>query len=123
MGSRPRYVVRSMKVAAGSLLAAAAVSVLGVLGTAPAQAAVPQTFGAHAQLSAAAAGTLARRGIDAPEVQAGLLRSEPDAARERAGRIAGIRQEMQQAVSLGLVTQAQADRFTAQLAARIMQGR
>jgi hypothetical protein len=123
MGSRPRYIVRSMKMAAGSFLAAAAVGVLGVLGTAPAQAALPQAVGTHVQVSAAAARTLVRGGNDAPDDQAG--QAEPaDLAevRERSGRIAGIRQEMQQAVSMGLVTQEQADRFTAQLAGRILQG-
>jgi len=123
MASRPRYVVRSMKIAAGSFLAAAAVGVLGVLGTAPAQAALPQPAGAYAQLSADAAGTLLDGGSGTPdgqEVPAGS--GDLAEARERTGRIAGIRQEMQQAVSLGLVTQEQADRFTAQLAGRILRG-
>lgn len=123
MASRPRYVVRSMKMAAGPFLAAAAVGVLGVLGAAPVQAAVPQVVGAHVQLSAAAAGTLVRRGYDVLDEQAGQAASADRAdARKRSGRIAGIRQEMQQAVSMGLVTQEQADRFTAQLTGRILQG-
>jgi hypothetical protein len=112
-----------MKMAAGSFLAAAAVGVLGVLGTAPAQAALPQPAGAHAPVSADAAGTLLGSGNGTPDEQDGQAEPADRAeARERSGRIAGIRQEMQQAVSLGLVTQAQAERFTAQLTGRILQG-
>ncbi|NKX53501.1 hypothetical protein [Arthrobacter mobilis] len=123
MGSRPRYIVRSMKAAAGSFLTAAAVGVLGMLGATPAQAAVLDVIAAHAPLTAAGAGTLVRREGEAPEQQAAPARSAGQGAvRERLGRIAGIRAEMQQAVSLGLVSQEQADRFTQQLAGRIMCG-
>ncbi|MFD1214009.1 hypothetical protein ACFQ36_18395 [Arthrobacter sp. GCM10027362] len=119
MGSRPRYIVRSVKVAAGSFLTAA-VGVMGMLGAAPAQAAAASGIAVHTHVSAAAAGTLVRRDSEAlePQASAAQLQGRSE-ARER---IAGIRGEMQQAVSLGLVTQEQADRFTNQLAGRILRG-
>ncbi|NKX50526.1 hypothetical protein HER39_08080, partial [Arthrobacter deserti] len=70
MGSRPRYVVRSVKVAAGSFPAAAAVSALAALGAAPAEAAAAGAAPVLTQASAAAEGTLLRE-AGAPERQGG----------------------------------------------------
>ncbi|EMY35773.1 hypothetical protein D477_002506 [Arthrobacter crystallopoietes BAB-32] len=120
MASRRRYFVRSMRIAAGSFLAAAAVTTMGALGSASAVAAVPAFESVHTKVSAAGAALYVRRESELLERQ--LLRQRGD-ERERTDRVAGIRAEMDQAVDWGLVTPAQAERFAAQLESRIMNGR
>jgi len=108
-----------MRIAAGSFLAAAAVTTMGVLGSASAVAAVPALESVHSKVSAAGAALYVRRESDLMERHLQRQRGEEQ---ERTGRVAGIRAEMHQAVDWGLVTPAQAERFAAQLEARIMNG-
>ncbi|MCC3300293.1 hypothetical protein [Arthrobacter sp. zg-Y895] len=103
--SRPSFrrpaAVRIRAVAAGSFLAAASAAGLGAIGAAPARAAlVPPPVLSALECAAQAAG------IDCGSQQ----------------RLAGIRADLGNAVAWGSVTQAQADRFYAQLEDRISRG-
>jgi hypothetical protein len=104
-----RYKVRTMRAAAGMYLTAAAVTAASVLGAgaavaAPAAALAPLRAMERAAAPASASAPLRKREITTPASH----------------RIAGIRQEMDQAVAWGEVTREQADRFVAQLESRIL---
>jgi hypothetical protein len=123
MGSRRRYLVRSIRAAAGSFLTAAAVAAFGVLGTSPATAAVPALEAMHSEVSAAGAATYIRRESDLLERR--QLEAKPGEGRDQPSgseRLDGIRAEMDQAVAWGMVTAAQAEHFVAQLESRIRAG-
>jgi len=123
MGSRRRYLVRSMRAAAGSFLAAAAVAAFGVLGASPATAAVPAFEAMHSEVSAAGVATYVRRESDLLERQKFEEKSgEEPAQPSRNERLDGVRAEMDQAVAWGMVTSAQAEHFVAQLESRIKAG-
>jgi hypothetical protein len=123
MGSRRRYLVRSMRAAAGSFLAAAAVTAFGVLGASPATAAVPAFEAMHSEVSAAGVATYVRRESDLLERQKFEEKSgEEPAQPSRNERLDGVRAEMDQAVAWGMVTSAQAEHFVAQLESRIRAG-
>ncbi|MCQ1994667.1 hypothetical protein [Arthrobacter sp. zg-Y1171] len=103
--SRPSFrrpaAVRIRTMAAGSFLAAASAAGLGVIGAAPARAAlVPPPVLSALECAAQAEGT-----------ECGSQE-----------RLAGIRADLGNAVAWGSVTQAQADRFYAQLEDRISRG-
>ncbi|MCQ1999530.1 hypothetical protein [Arthrobacter zhaoxinii] len=99
--SRPRRpaAVRLRTAAAGSFLAAASAAGLGVIGAPPARAAICPVS------------SLVDCGSSVADVDEGT--------RER---LAGIRTDLGNAVAWGSVTQAQADRFYAQLEGRIARG-
>jgi hypothetical protein len=123
MSSRQRYLVRSMRVAAGSFLTAATVATLTVVGSGPAAASSSTVNAVHSHLAVAGTGTFIRRESDLLEKQ--LTESRLSGGRqesERESRLAGLRAEMDQAVAWGMVTQRQADGFIAQLASRIDRG-
>jgi hypothetical protein len=123
MGSRRRYLVRSMRAAAESFLAAAAVTAFGVLGTSPATAAVPAFEAMHSEVSAAGIATYVRREPDLQDrrqLEAKL--DEAPAQPGRSERLDGVRAELDQAVAWGMVTSAQAEHFVAQLESRIRAG-
>lgn len=123
MSSRQRYLVRSMRVAAGSFLTAATVATLTVVGSGPAAASSSMGNAVHSHLAVAGTGTFIRRESDLLEKQ--LKESRLSGGRqesERESRLAGLRTEMDQAVAWGMVTQRQADGFIAQLASRIDRG-
>ncbi|AUI49773.1 hypothetical protein [Arthrobacter crystallopoietes] len=123
MSSRQRYLVRSMRVAAGSFLTAATVATLTVIGSGPAAASSSTANAVHSHLAVAGTGTFIRRESDLPVKQpaeARITGGRQDAERE--SRLAGLRAEMDQAVAWGMVTQRQADGFITQLASRIDRG-
>jgi hypothetical protein len=123
MSSRQRYLVRSMRVAAGSFLTAATVATLTVIGSGPAAASSSTVNAVHSHLAVAGTGTFIRRESDLLEKQ--LTESRLSGGRqdaERESRLAGLRAEMDQAVAWGMVTQRQADGFITQLASRIDRG-
>ena len=123
MGSRRRYLVRSMRAAAGSFLAAAAVTAFGVLGASPATAAVPAFEAMHSEVSAAGVATYVRRESDLLERRKFEAKfGEEPAQLSRSERLDGVRAEMDQAVAWGMVTSAQAEHFVAQLESRIKAG-
>lgn len=123
MGSRRRYLVRSIRAAAGSFLTAAAVTAFGVLGSSPATAAVPAFEAMHSEVAAAGIATYVRREADLtqrrqPEAQGAGQPGGPSASQ----RLDGVRAEMDQAVAWGMVTPAQAEHFVAQIESRISAG-
>ncbi|HEX2247847.1 MAG TPA: hypothetical protein VHH13_09890 [Arthrobacter sp.] len=123
MSSRRRYLVRSMRVAAGSFLTAAAVATLTVIGSGPAAAGSSTVNAVHSHLAVAGAGTLVRRESDLLEQQFSQVRfADSRQQSEREERLAGLRAELDQAVAWGMVTQSQADGFISQLASRIDRG-
>ncbi|MCC9173407.1 hypothetical protein [Arthrobacter sp. zg-Y179] len=95
--------VRIRTAAAGSFLAAASAAGLGVIGAAPARAAVCPV---SSPVSSAVDSAAQAAGVD----------------RGREERLAGIRTDLGNAVAWGSVSQAQADRFYAQLEDRISRG-
>ena len=123
MGSRRRYLVRTIRAAAGSFLAAAAVTAFGVLGSSPATAAVPAFETVHSEAAAAGAASYVRRELNLlerrqPEARGAEEPGEPSASH----RLDGVRAEMEQAVAWGMVTPAQAKHFVAQIESRISAG-
>ncbi|NMR29535.1 hypothetical protein [Crystallibacter degradans] len=123
MSSRQRYLVRSMRVAAGSFLTAATVATLTVIGSGPAAASSSTLNAVHTHLAVTGAGTLVRRESDLLEKHLAQARFTGDPRQsEREERLAGLRAEMDQAVAWGMVTQAQADGFISQLSSRIDRG-
>ena len=96
--------LRIRTVAAGSVLAAVSAAGLGVIGAAPARAAVCPVMSPVSSQSLC--GAPAEAGVD----------------RGTRERLAGIRTDLGNAVAWGSVTQAQADRFYAQLEGRILRG-
>ncbi|MEV7646457.1 hypothetical protein [Arthrobacter sp. NPDC089319] len=145
MGARPRYIVTSIRVAAGSFLTATAVATVVVMGSAPATAATATLSSVQPPVRAVGAVPLLprdledlerypgqgltdnTRGIDGPggdRFSAGD--ASADAGKllgvESAARLDGIRQEMDQAVQLKMVTADQADRFVNQIQERILRG-
>jgi hypothetical protein len=123
MSSRRRYLVRSMRVAAGSFLTAATVATLTVIGSGPAAASSSTVNAVHSHLAVAGTGTFIRRESDLLEKQLADARlTGGRQLAEREERLAGLRAEMDQAVAWGMVTQSQADGFISQLASRIDRG-
>lgn len=123
MSSRQRYLVRSMRVAAGSFLTAATVATLTVIGSGPAEASSSTVNAVHSHLAVAGTGTFVRRESDLLEkrlADARFAGGQQESKREQ--RLAGLRAEMDQAVAWGMVTQRQAEGFIAQLASRIDRG-
>ncbi|MGM0928581.1 MAG: hypothetical protein ACQEXN_02580 [Actinomycetota bacterium] len=146
MGARPRYIVTSIRVAAGSFLTATAVATVVVMGSAPASAATASLSSVQPPARAVGAAPLLQRDTEDFERQSGQGLTDatggganrPGGDRTSAGgasaetnkllgagavsRLEGIRQEMDQAVQLHLVTAEQADRFVNQMQERILRG-
>ncbi|TJY64643.1 hypothetical protein E4J89_18250 [Arthrobacter sp. CAU 1506] len=137
MGARPRYIVTSIRVAAGSFVTATAVATVVVMGSAPASAATvslpsAQTparaigaVGAAPLLSRETANGLGRDGSNSDGVSgAGDVSAEADllVGAGPVSRLDGIRREMDQAVQMRMVTADQADRFVNQIQERILRG-
>lgn len=109
MRYRPKYVVRSMRVAAGTCLAAATLAGTAAVGSFPASAAKTA--------SPAIQSNVIRTMAAVP-----LLPQRKTLSSEQRERIEGVRHDMKIAVSLGSVTKEQADRFTSQVEQRIADG-
>ncbi|MGW6172856.1 hypothetical protein ACWF5H_05105 [Arthrobacter sp. NPDC055138] len=145
MGARPRYIVTSIRVAAGSFLTATAVATVVVMGSAPATAATASLSSVQPPVRAVGAVPLLpreledlerhpgqgltdnTRGVDGSggdRLSAGDASAEASKlpGAESAARLDGIRQEMDQAVQLKLVSADQADRFVNQIQERILRG-
>lgn len=123
MGSRRRYLVRSIRAAAGPFLTAAAVTAFGVLGSSPATAAVPAFETVHSEVAAAGAASYVRRESNLLERRQPGARGAAQTGEPSAGqRLEGVRAEMDQAVAWGMVTPAQARHFVAQVESRISAG-
>ncbi|MFT4470976.1 hypothetical protein ACMX2H_13805 [Arthrobacter sulfonylureivorans] len=136
MGARPRYIVTSIRVAAGSFVTATAVATVVVMGSAPASAAtvsLPSQTPAKAVGAVGAAPVLPREtanGLGSDRGNLGDMSGAGDASAEAdllvgaepASRLDGIRREMDQAVQMRLVTADQADRFVNQIQERILRG-
>jgi hypothetical protein len=144
MAARPRYIV-TIRVAAGSFLAATAVATVVVMGSAPASAATASLTSVQPPVRAVGAVPLVPREMENLERQPGQGFTDstgddngPGGDRIGAGdasaetskifgaesvsRLDGIRQEMDQAVKLQMVTADQADRFVNQMQQRILRG-
>ncbi|UNK46685.1 hypothetical protein [Arthrobacter sulfonylureivorans] len=148
MGARPRYIVTTIRVAAGSFLTATAVATVVVMGSAPASAASASLSSVQPParaVGAVGAAPLLPRDTEVLERQPGQgVTDNPSGANgpggerisaggaaaeaskllgvESVARLEGIRQEMEQAVQLNLVTADQADRFVNQMQERILRG-
>lgn len=145
MGARPRYIVTSMRVAAGSFMTATAVATVVVMGSAPASAATASLSSVQPPVRAVGAVPLLPRDMEDLERQSaqGFTDSTGNAngpggdrisgsgasseasqllGAESVSRLEGIRQEMDRAVKLQMVTADQADRFVNQMQERILRG-
>ncbi|MET1153726.1 hypothetical protein [Arthrobacter sp.] len=145
MGARPRYIVTSMRGAAGSFLTATAVATVVVMGSAPASTAATSLSSVQPPVRAVGAVPMHPRDMEGQERQPGHGFKDttggangPGGGRISAGgasteasqllgaesvsRLEGIRQEMDQAVKLQMVTADQADRFVNQMQERILRG-
>ena len=100
MGARPRYIVTTMRAAAGSFLTATAVATVVVMGSGPASAASASQAPVQSLVDEVATG----------------FGTAPSA------RLDGIREEMDQAVRMHLVTAEQAEQFVDQMQERISRG-
>jgi hypothetical protein len=145
MPGRPRYIVTSIRVAAGSFLTATAVATVVVMGSAPASAATASLSSVQPPVRAVGAIPLLPRDLEDLERQSGQgladstggaygpggdrvsgASASTEASKllgaESVSRLEGIRQEMDQAVKLRMVTADQADRFVNQMRERILRG-
>jgi hypothetical protein len=145
MAGRPRYIVTSIRVAAGSFLTATAVATVVVMGSAPASAATASLSSVQPPVRAVGAVPLLPREMENLErlpgqgftdstggdngpggdrIGAGDASAEASKilGAESVSRLNGIRQEMDQAVKLQMVTADQADRFVNQMQQRILRG-
>jgi hypothetical protein len=145
MEARPRYIVTSIRVAAGSFLTATAVATVVVMGSAPASAATTSPSAVQPPVRAVGAVPLLPRDLEDLERPSGQgstnstggangpggdrigaggasVEASKFLGAESVSRLEGIRQEMDQAVQLHLVTADQADRFVNQMQERILRG-
>ena len=129
MAARPQYIVTSMRVAAGSILTVTTVATVVVMGSAPAAAGTASLASVQAPAKAAGAASLIRRDTQELERELGATTGTlfggavgSVSGNEPAGRLDGIRREMDQAVRMQLVTAAQAERFVGQMEERISRG-
>ncbi|HXF02729.1 MAG TPA: hypothetical protein VN601_07040 [Arthrobacter sp.] len=148
MAARPRYIVTSIRVAAGSFLTATAVATVVVMGSAPASAATvsvssvqppARAFGADGaapslprdtedvgrqpgQDLADSVGSENGRGGDRIGAGDASTAASQLLGAESMSRLDGIRKEMDQAVQFHMVTADQADRFVNQMQERILRG-